>query len=85
VAVRVKIFFITEMQSSGQDEERQSFTVSQLMAAGAMLVALESGDEGLQGESGGAKAEIELIPGDNVELSADKRPCWQRRPVIRKW
>lgn len=68
------------MQSSGQDEERQSFTVSQLMAAGAMLVALESGDEGLQGKSGGAKAEIELIPGDNVELSADKKALLATTP-----
>ncbi len=80
MAVRVKIFFITETQTSGQDEERQSFTVSQLMAAGAMLVALESGDEGLQGKSGGAKPEIELIPGDNVELSADQKALLATTP-----
>ncbi len=73
MAVRVKIFFLAETLTFGQDGNRQVFTVTQLMPAGAMLVALEGGSQGSSGKAYGAKSDIELIPGENVEFSADKR------------
>jgi len=73
VAERVKIFFLTETFASGQGEDRQTFAVSQLMPAGAMLVALEGGTQGSSGKASEAKAAIELVPGNGVEFSADRR------------
>lgn len=73
MAARVKIFFLTETLTSGPEEDRQTFKISQLMAAGAMLVALEGGAQGSSGKASDAKAEIELIPGGGVEFSADKK------------
>ncbi len=72
MAARVKIFFHTETLTSGPEEDRQTFTVSQLMPAGAILVALEGGTQGPTGKTGDAKADIELTPGNCVEFSADK-------------
>ncbi|MBU1567210.1 MAG: FapA family protein [Proteobacteria bacterium] len=72
MAVRVKTFFLTETVTSGPEENRQTFTVSQLMPAGAILVALEGGAQGASGKASDAKADTELVPGDCVEFSADK-------------
>lgn len=63
MAGRLKIFFQTETLTSEEGEARETFTVSQLMQAGEMLVALEGSD---------AQTDINLSPGDFVEYSADK-------------
>jgi len=80
VAARVKTFFLTETFSFGEKEDRQTFTVSQLMHAGAMLVALEGDGGGSPGKGRAAGkldielvADIKLVAGDGVEFSADKR------------
>jgi len=80
VAARLKIFFLTETLTSGPEEDRQVFTVSQLMPAGAMLVALEGGSQGTSGRAGDTHLGIELIPGDGVEYSADKRALLATTP-----
>jgi hypothetical protein len=80
VAARLKIFFLTETLSFGPEEERQVLTVSQLMPAGAMLVALEGGSQGSSGKASDAKSEIELIPGEGAEFSADKRALLATTP-----
>ena len=72
VSARVKIFFRTETISSGEGEDLQSFAVSQLMPAGAMLVALEGGRPVGGGKASEGKGDIELVPGNFVEFSADK-------------
>ncbi len=71
VAGRLKILFQTETLSSGEGEARETFTVSQLMQAGAILVALEGSD---------APIDIELLPGDFVEFSADKKALLATMP-----
>lgn len=71
MAVRAKIFFLTETLTSGPAEDRQTFSVSQLMPEGAMLIALDGGSEGWSGTARDAKADIELIPGNGVVLAAD--------------
>lgn len=80
MAAGLKIFFLTETLTSGSEEDRQTFTISQLMPAGAILVALEDGSQGAAGKAVNAKAEIELIPGEGVELSADKRALLATSP-----
>ncbi|MFH0784588.1 MAG: FapA family protein [Pseudomonadota bacterium] len=64
MAARLKIVFQTETLTFGEEEAREAYTVSQLMPAGAMLVALEGGD---------APTDIALVSGEFVEYSADKR------------
>ncbi len=80
MGARVKIFFLTEAQTSGTEEDRQTFTVSQLMPAGTMLVAIEGGAQGPSGKPGDAKNDIELIPGNCVEFSADKKALLTTTP-----
>ena len=68
MTTRVKLYFVTETLVSGEGEARQTFSVSELMEAGAMLAALESGKH-----DAGEKGDVELVPGHGVEFSADKR------------
>lgn len=68
---RLKVFFLTETLTCGTEEVPQTFTVSQLMAAGATLAALEEGGQGV---------EIDLVAGDFVELSAQKNALLAKIP-----
>ena len=77
MAARLKIFFLTESITSGQEEDRQTFTVSQLMPAGAMLAALEGSGQGMEMKTRG---DIELVPGNFVEFSADKKALLATTP-----
>jgi len=68
---KVKIFFRTEMMSSGEAEDLQTFTVSQMMPAGSVLVALEGEERPVQTFE--VKGTVDLVPGKFVELSSGKR------------
>lgn len=64
----------------GEGEGRQTFSVSQLVSAGDKLVALEDGGQTSTKQGNPADGEIELIPGDFVEFSADKRALLATAP-----
>lgn len=73
MAVRVSIYFRTETMTCGEGEERQSFSVAQLMPAGSMLIALDA--EGQKGavHTSTAKGDVELVAGSFVEFSSDRK------------
>ncbi len=76
MGARLKIFFQTETMTCGQGEERQEFLVSDLMAAGSTLVALEGEgpeDPGSAKRGDNVPEGYLLVAGDFVELTADKR------------
>ncbi len=71
-----KLFFKTETKSYGEGESRQSYTVSQLMPAGAMLVAIDDGGQGAADkavDNTDKQANYQLVAGSFVEFSSDKR------------
>lgn len=68
---KVKIFFRTEMMSCGEAEDLQTFTVSQLMPTGSVLVALDGEEQAAQTID--VKGTVDLVPGKFVELSSGKR------------
>jgi uncharacterized protein len=78
--VRLKIYFRTETVTLGEGQDRQTFSVSQLMSAGAKLVALEDGGQTPAKQGNEAESGIELVPGDFVEFSADKNALLAKTP-----
>ncbi len=64
----MKILFLTETRTTGSEEARETFTVSELMHAGAILAALENAAKSLGGSN-----PVELVPGDFVEFSSDRK------------
>ncbi len=68
MARQLKIFFKTETMTNGEAEDRQSFTVNELIPAKEILVALEE----VATNASKILEDIELVPGDFVEFSSNK-------------
>ncbi len=71
MATRVRVLFQTKTMTCGEAEARQTVVVSQLMPAGAVLVAFEGGGEVAQVLE--VKGTVDLVPGKFVEFSSNKR------------